>query len=133
MPRAVREEKPIRGQNTPCTRGGRGRDRARVFFNSEARATGPLNPAWPVAVISAGILSADEGAQIQALQPPPALASRHGFISVVEGATHNGLLGAKYSGSIVEGIDFVLGAHQEIQAGGQRAETVYRGLSVAKG
>ena len=100
---------------------------------AQARATGPLNPAWPVAVISAGILSADEGAQIQALQPPPALASRHGFISVVEGATHNGLLGAKYSGSIVEGIDFVLGAHQEIQAGGQRAETVYRGLSVAKG
>ena len=100
---------------------------------AQARATGPLNPAWPVAVISAGVLSADEGARIQALQPPPALASRHGFISVVDGATHNGLLGAKYSTAIVEGIDFVLGAYRDAQAGSERAETVFRGLSVAKG
>jgi pimeloyl-ACP methyl ester carboxylesterase len=100
---------------------------------AQARATGPLNPAWPVAVISAGILSADEGAQIQALQPPPALASRHGFVSVVDGATHNGLLGAKYSGAIVQGIDFVLDAHRQSLGPNERAETVFRGLSVAKG
>ena len=99
---------------------------------AQARATGPLNPAWPVAVISAGILSADEGERIQALQPPPALASRHGFVSVVEGATHNGLLGAQYSGAIVEGIDFVLDAKPSLGPS-QRADTVYRGLSTAKG
>jgi pimeloyl-ACP methyl ester carboxylesterase len=98
---------------------------------AQARATGPLNPKWPVAVISAGVLSADEGAQIQALQPPPALASKHGFISVVEGATHNGLLGAKYAPNIVQGIDFVLNASQD--KGDQRASTVRVGLPIAVG
>ncbi len=100
----------------------------------QAAATGPLNTDWPVAVVSAGVLSADEGAQIQALQPPPALASRHGFISVVDGATHNGLLGAKYSPGIVQGIDFVLKAAGAKAAGTEeRAETVRVGLPVAKG
>jgi pimeloyl-ACP methyl ester carboxylesterase len=100
---------------------------------AQARATGPLNPAWPVAVISAGVLSADEGAQIQALQPPPALASRYGLVSVVDGATHNGLLGARYSSAIVQGIDFVLDASRQPLGPGERAETVFRGLTVAKG
>jgi pimeloyl-ACP methyl ester carboxylesterase len=98
----------------------------------QAAATGPLNPKWPVAVVSAGVLSADEGAQIQALQPPPALASQHGYIAVVEGATHNGLLGAKYSGAIVQGIDFVLGVQPGL-AGSERAQTVHVGLPVARG
>ena len=101
---------------------------------AQARATGPLNHKWPVAVISAGVLSADEGGQIQALQPPPALASRHGFISVVEGATHNGLLGARYSADIVRGIDFVLRAAQDQDTPSeQRAQTVRVGLPIAKG
>jgi pimeloyl-ACP methyl ester carboxylesterase len=98
----------------------------------QAAATGPLNPNWPVAVVSAGVLSADEGAQIQALQPPPALASKHGYIAVVEGATHNGLLGAKYSTDIVKGIDFVLGVQPGL-AGSERAQTVHVGLAVARG
>jgi pimeloyl-ACP methyl ester carboxylesterase len=76
----------------------------------QARETGPLNPAWPVAVVSAGVLSADEGARIQALQPPPALASRHGSVTVVPGAAHNALLGARYARFIVQGVDFVLAA-----------------------
>ena len=97
----------------------------------QAAETGPLNTDWPVAVISAGILSADEGAQIQALQPPPAMASKHGFISVVDGATHNGLLGKRYSVGIVQGIDFVLGA---AVAGPQaRAKTVRMGIPFARG
>jgi pimeloyl-ACP methyl ester carboxylesterase len=102
---------------------------------AQARATGELNPNWPVAVISAGILSADEGAQIQALQPPPALASKHGYISVVDGATHNGLLGPKYSTGIVQGIDFVLRAAEDkgFGSGEQRAATVRVGLPIAKG
>jgi pimeloyl-ACP methyl ester carboxylesterase len=102
---------------------------------AQARATGPLNPEWPVAVISAGVLSADEGAQIQALQPPPALASKHGFISVVDGATHNGLLGAKYSVAITQGIDFVLRAShsKDLPGDAQRAQTVRVGLPIAKG
>jgi pimeloyl-ACP methyl ester carboxylesterase len=102
---------------------------------AQARATGELNPNWPVAVISAGILSADEGAQIQALQPPPALASKHGYISVVDGASHNGLLGSKYSTGIVQGIAFVLRAAEDKSAGAgdQRAQTVRVGLPIAKG
>jgi pimeloyl-ACP methyl ester carboxylesterase len=76
----------------------------------QARRAGPLDPRWPVAVISAGLLPADEGAAMQALQPPPALASAQGYIALVAGATHNGLLGARYCGSIVGGIDFVLNA-----------------------
>jgi pimeloyl-ACP methyl ester carboxylesterase len=75
---------------------------------AQARQTGALNPHCPVAVVSAGVLDGDEGQQMQALQPPPAMASDHGYVSVVDGATHNGLLGAKYSPAIVKGIDFVL-------------------------
>lgn len=75
---------------------------------AQARQTGPLNPHWPVAVVAAGVMDTDEGQQMQALQPPPALASDHGYVAVVGGATHNGLLGAKYSPAIVKGIDFVL-------------------------
>ena len=99
---------------------------------AQARATGELNTDWPVAVISAGVLSADEGAQIQALQPPPALASKHGYISVVDGATHNGLLGAKYSYAITQGIDFVLRA-SDSKGDEQRAQTVRVGLPIARG
>jgi hypothetical protein len=77
---------------------------------AQARQTGPLNPHWPVAVVAAGVMDTDEGQQMQALQPPPALASDHGYVAVVGGATHNGLLGARYSPAIVKGIDFVLRA-----------------------
>jgi pimeloyl-ACP methyl ester carboxylesterase len=77
---------------------------------AQARRTGPLNPHWPVAVVAAGILDGDEGQQMQALQPPPAQASDHGYVAIVGGATHNGLLGPQYSPAIVKGIDFVLRA-----------------------
>jgi pimeloyl-ACP methyl ester carboxylesterase len=76
----------------------------------QAQATGPLNPKWPVAVVSAGVFDTGEGPQMQALQPPPALASEHGYVAVAHGATHNGLLGATYSSAIVKGIDFVVAA-----------------------
>jgi pimeloyl-ACP methyl ester carboxylesterase len=76
----------------------------------QARRTGPLNPAWPVAVVSAGVLDADEGAAMQSLQLPPAQAARRSYVAVVKGASHNGLLGPKYAGAIVRGIDFVLDA-----------------------
>jgi pimeloyl-ACP methyl ester carboxylesterase len=79
---------------------------------SQAAQTGPLNRNWPVAVVSAGVLDGDEGQQMLLLQRPPALASKHGSITIVHGATHNGLLGAKYSGAIVQAINFVLSAQQ---------------------
>ena len=74
----------------------------------QAEQAGPLDPNWPVAVVSAGVLDGGEGRQMLVLQRPPALASKHGSIVVVPGATHNGLLSATYSGAIVRGIDFVL-------------------------
>jgi pimeloyl-ACP methyl ester carboxylesterase len=91
---------------------------------AQARATGPLNPAWPVAVVSAGSLAADEGAQMLALQSPPALASRHGSVAIVKGASHNGLLGAKYAGAIVQGVDFVLQAAEEARYPGSEPQAV---------
>ncbi len=74
----------------------------------QAAATGPLNTDLPVAVISAGVFDTPEGPRQQALEPPPARASRAGMVDVVAGATHNGLLGRTYSPAIVHGIDFVL-------------------------
>ncbi len=76
----------------------------------QAARTGPLNRDLPVAVVSAGVFDTGEGPQMQALQPPPAKASRDGYVEVVAGATHNGLLGARYHTAIVRGIDFVLDA-----------------------
>lgn len=74
----------------------------------QAAGTGPLNTDLPVAVVSAGVFDTGEGRQMQALQPPPAKASRDGYVEVVAGATHNGLLGARYHTAIVRGINFVL-------------------------
>jgi pimeloyl-ACP methyl ester carboxylesterase len=76
----------------------------------QARRTGPLDPRWPVAVVTAGVEPGPEGAAMQAAQTPPARASQHGYVEVAQGATHNGLLGAHFAGSIVRGIDFVLDA-----------------------
>ncbi len=76
----------------------------------QAAATGPLNTDLPVAVVSAGVFDTPEGPRQQALEPPPARASRDGHVEVVAGASHNGLLGRTYSPAIVRGIDFVLGS-----------------------
>ena len=83
----------------------------------QARKTGPLNPRWPVAVITAGIDPGPIGRAMQAAQTPPARASKRGHIDVVQEATHNGLLSAAFAGSIVRGIDFVLDSAPEASGG----------------
>jgi len=83
----------------------------------QARKTGPLDPRWPVAVITAGIDPGPVGRAMQAAQTPPAKASRRGHIEVVQEATHNGLLSAPFAGSIVRGIDFVLDSVSEADSG----------------
>ena len=95
----------------------------------QALRTGPINPKWPVAVVSAGVTEGVEGPRMKSVQPAPALASDHGYISVVDGATHNGLLTAQYSPAIVQGIDFVLNAASEGPAA--RRETVMRTETLA--
>jgi pimeloyl-ACP methyl ester carboxylesterase len=72
----------------------------------QALRSGPLNPDWPVAVITAGQV---EGPMRQ-VQAPPAEASRRGYIDVVPNASHDALLGPAYADSIVRGVQFVIDA-----------------------
>jgi pimeloyl-ACP methyl ester carboxylesterase len=72
----------------------------------QARGSGALNPDWPVAVITAGLV---HGA-LSDVQAPPAEASTHGYIDVVAGASHHTLLGPRFSDAIVKAIVFVMDA-----------------------
>jgi pimeloyl-ACP methyl ester carboxylesterase len=71
----------------------------------EAGATGPLNPEWPVAVITAGPSHRRLG--FKAMQEAPAHGSRHGYVETVDKAGHATLLGEKFADHVVRGIDFV--------------------------
>lgn len=74
----------------------------------EAAATPAYDPAWPVAVVTAGPLKGREA--WKALQAAPARASRHGYVDHVEGASHTRLLGEGSAGHIVKAVGFVAGA-----------------------
>jgi pimeloyl-ACP methyl ester carboxylesterase len=73
---------------------------------SQALAVGPLDTAWPVAVVSAG--AADADSRVKALQSEPALASDRGHIAHVAGAGHASLLGVRFADAIVDGVEHVL-------------------------
>jgi pimeloyl-ACP methyl ester carboxylesterase len=92
---------------------------------AQALSTGAIDPRLPVAVVTAGVTEGVEGPVMKAVQPAPALASERGYVSVVEGATHNGLLTAKYSPAIVKGVDFVLNAVSDPARGVARPSTVF--------
>jgi pimeloyl-ACP methyl ester carboxylesterase len=64
---------------------------------------GPLDPALPVSVITAGP-ETPERAGRKAMQSAPALQSRHGYFRNVESANHRSLLGLDHGAAIVEGI-----------------------------
>jgi len=70
---------------------------------AEARAAGPLNPAWPVAVITAGAHRAD----LSGLTYAPARASHAGYSENVPRATHQTLVGLAHSDAVLRGIDHV--------------------------
>ena len=74
----------------------------------EAKAGGPLNPDWPVAVVTAGSSRGREG--WKSLQATPARESRHGYFENVETAGHATLLGVKHADAVVRGVDHVLEA-----------------------
>ena len=79
----------------------------------QARAAGPLDPLLPVAVITAGHHPRGQNS----LQAAPARRSRHGYYANVARAHHASLLGSKFAGEIVKGIDFVrAAAAREAQA-----------------
>jgi pimeloyl-ACP methyl ester carboxylesterase len=68
----------------------------------QARAAGPLDPRWPVAVVLAGGNRRPlVGQNIRAV---PAEQSRHGHVQVVAGAGHATLLGQRYADAVVDAI-----------------------------
>jgi pimeloyl-ACP methyl ester carboxylesterase len=97
---------------------------------AQALKGGPVDPRIPVAVVTAGVPEDAEGTRMQQVQPAPALASDHGYISVVPGATHHSILTAEYAPSVVKGIDFVLNAAARPDAGQTRVATVFEGQAV---
>ncbi|KRA64018.1 hydrolase [Caulobacter sp. Root655] len=75
---------------------------------AQAAAVPAYDPAWPVAVVTAGPLKGREA--WKAIQSAPATASKHGYVDHVEGASHTRLLGEGFAGHIVKAVAFVAGA-----------------------
>ena len=73
---------------------------------SQALSARPLDPAWPVAVVTAGALRT--GARVKALQSQPAEAARHRHVDHVVGANHASLLGLRHADPIVAAVEQVL-------------------------
>lgn len=70
----------------------------------EARASGALDPDWPVVVLTAGSASAAE----QTAQAQPARLAHRGYVEVVPGARHDDLLGPRHADAIVAAVRFVM-------------------------
>ena len=82
-----------------------------------AMATGPLDPDWPVAVVTAG--PGDPHSGRRTAQSEPARRSRHGYEDHREDAGHATLLGVRHADAIVRAIDHVLAAAQAEPAFGE--------------
>jgi len=74
---------------------------------AQAAAVPAYDPAWPVAVVTAGPVKGREA--WKTIQAAPATASRHGYVDHVEAATHTRLLGEAFAGHIVKAVTFVAG------------------------
>lgn len=74
----------------------------------QAVAVPAYDPAWPVAVVTAGPIQGRE--KRKAMQVAPAERSAHGYVDHVEAATHTRLLGDQFAGHIVKAVEFVAGA-----------------------
>lgn len=72
-------------------------------------AAGNLDPAWPVAVITAGPPSPERQAW-NTVRHAPAARSQAGFLDNVDAATHTSLLGAAHGERVMAGVDHVLAA-----------------------
>ena len=80
----------------------------------QALAAGDLDPDWPVAVVLAG--PADDRSGLKTLQMAPALASRHGMVEHVAGATMRSVLAGPHADAIVRGVEHVWAASAASQA-----------------
>jgi pimeloyl-ACP methyl ester carboxylesterase len=74
----------------------------------QALAAGPLDPAWPVAVVTAG--PSLPGEPLRRLMTEPARASRRGHAVNVAAANHASLLGRRFADAVVDAIEHVRGA-----------------------
>ena len=75
---------------------------------AEARAAGPFDPAWPLAVVLTGDGRAPN--PLHDIQSAPAGAARDGLVIHVRGANHASLLGERHAGHIVRAIQSVAAA-----------------------
>lgn len=76
---------------------------------AQAEAAGSYDPAWPVAVITAGPPSPQMDLW-NSVRHAPAKAARQHMIDNIDEASHTTMLGLKYGDRVVAGIDFVLKA-----------------------
>jgi len=76
---------------------------------AQAEAAGRYDPAWPIAVITAGPPSPQMDLW-NSVRHAPAKAARLHMIDNIDEASHTTMLGLKYGDRVVAGIDFVLAA-----------------------
>ena len=76
---------------------------------AQAALAGPLDPTWPVAVITAGPPSPQMDIW-NAVRQAPARASRAGLIDNVDAASHTSVLGETHGDRVIAGVDHVLAA-----------------------
>jgi len=69
---------------------------------AEAAALPEYNPAWPTAVVMAG------GRDPNSSRTKPARLATRGHVEVVDGSSHNSVLGLTYGDAVVRGVEFVL-------------------------
>ncbi|MDB5452855.1 MAG: hypothetical protein JWO33_1433 [Caulobacteraceae bacterium] len=72
---------------------------------AEAKAAGPLDPKWPVAVI---VATERMGAAWTDARRVPERQSQAGFYLVVPGASHTSILGRTYGDAVVRGVEHVM-------------------------
>lgn len=72
---------------------------------AQADAAGPLDPKWPVVVVTAG--PAPMYVRPRAAQADPAARASQGYVENVRKASHASLLGARYAEAVVRAIAFV--------------------------
>jgi pimeloyl-ACP methyl ester carboxylesterase len=72
---------------------------------AQAAAAGPLDPRWPVVVVTAG--PAPMYFKPRAIQADPAARARLGYIQNVPKANHASLMGRRHAQTVVKAIEFV--------------------------
>ena len=75
---------------------------------AQATEAGPLDPKWPVVVVTAG--PAPMYLKPRAIQADPAWKARTGYVENVRKASHASLVGRRHAEAVVKAIDFVMKA-----------------------